>query len=60
MIEAMKSRLREHSLEDLELMANRRDYPAYVDDPGVFLAALAEVIREKKSERKVSIEPAFR
>ena len=60
MIEAMKSRLREYSLEDLELMANRRDYPSYVDDPGVFLAALAEVIREKKSERRNSFNPSVR
>ena len=56
----MKSRLREYSLEDLELMANRRDYPNYVDDPGVFLAALAEVIREKKIERKNAINPMVR
>lgn len=60
MIDEMKSRLRAYSLEDLELMANRRDYPNYVEDPGIFLAALAEIIREKKSERKNSLNPSVR
>jgi hypothetical protein len=58
MIEDMKSRLRKFSLEELEKLLSQRTYPSYVEDPRIFLAALGEVIKEKKDRHKaLEIDP---
>jgi len=49
MLEQMKDKLREYDLDELRSMLNTNEFPDFVQEPRIFLAALVEVIREKQN-----------